>query len=72
MMKVLISTNRGEMWEPLGTRPKGTAVALAITDEALYLLLKDKGVFRSEDSGQQWMPLGLEGTDRQNRCFGDY
>ncbi len=62
--EVLISTNRGEMWEPLGTRPKGVAVALAITDEALYLLLKDKGVFRSEDRGQQWTPLGLEGTDR--------
>ena len=63
--EVLISTNRGEMWEPLGTRPKGVAVALAVTDEALYLLLKDKGVFRSEDRGQQWTPLGLEGTDRQ-------
>ena len=62
--EVLISTNRGEMWEPLATRPKGVAVALAITDEALYLLLKDKGVFRSEDRGQQWTPLGLEGTDR--------
>ena len=63
--EVLTSTNRGEMWEPLGTRPKGVAVALAITDKALYLLLKDKGVFRSEDRGQQWMPLGLEGTDGQ-------
>ena len=62
--EVLISTNRGEMWEPVGTRPKGVAVALAVTDEALYLLLKDKGVFRSEDMGQQWTPLGLEGTDR--------
>ena len=63
--EVLISTNRGEMWGPLGTRPKGIAVALAITDEALYLLLKDKGVFRSEDMGQQWAPLGHEGTDRR-------
>ena len=63
--EVLISTHRGEMWEPLGTRPKGTAVALAITDEALYLLLKDKGIFRSEDMGQQWTPLGHEGTDRR-------
>ena len=62
--EVLISTNRGEAWEPLGTRPKGVAVALAVTDEALYLLLGDKGVFRSEDRGQQWTPLGLEGTDR--------
>ena len=63
--EVLISTNRGETWEPVGTRPEGVAVALAVTDEALYLLLRDKGVFRSEDRGQQWTPLGLEGTDRQ-------
>ena len=63
--EVLISTNRGEAWEPLGARPKGTAVTLAITEEALYLVLKDKGIFRSEDMGQQWTPLGLEGTDRQ-------
>ena len=62
--EVLISTNRGEAWETLSTRPNGVAVALAVTDEALYLLLKDKGVFRSEDRGQQWTPLGLEGTDR--------
>ena len=63
--EVLISTNRGETWEPVGTRPEGVAVALAVTDEALYLLLKNKGVFRSEDMGQQWTPLGLEGTDRE-------
>ena len=63
--EVLISTNRGEAWEPLGARPKGIAVALAITDEALYLLLKNRGVFRSEDRGQQWTPLGHEGTDRE-------
>ena len=44
---------------------KAPAVTLAITDEALYLLLRDKGVFRSEDMGQQWTPLGLEGTDRK-------
>ena len=63
--EVLISTNRGEAWEPLGARPKGTAVTLAITEEALYLVLKDKGIFRSEDRGQQWTPLGSEGTDRK-------
>ena len=62
--EVLISTDSGEMWEPVGTRPKGVAVALAVTDEALYLLLRDKGVFRSEDRGQQWTPLGGEVMDR--------
>ena len=63
--EVLISTHRGETWEPVGNRPEGVAIALAVTDETLYLLLRDKGVFRSEDRGQQWTPLGLEGTDRQ-------
>ena len=62
--EVLISTDSGETWEPVGTRPKGVAVALAVTDEALYLLLRDKGVFRSEDRGQQWTPLGGEVMDR--------
>ena len=62
--EVLISTHRGEIWEPVGTPPKGVPVALAVTDEALYLLLKDKGVFRSEDMGQQWTPLGAELMDR--------
>ena len=63
--EVLISTDSGEMWEPIGTRPEGIAVALAVTDEALYLLLRDKGVFRSEDMGQQWTPLGREVMDRK-------
>ena len=63
--EVLISTDSGEVWEPVGTPPKGIAVALTVTDEALYLLLRDKGVFRSEDRGQQWTPLGGEVTDRK-------
>ena len=63
--EVLISTDSGEMWEPVGTRPEGVAVALTVTDEALYLLLRDKGVFRSEDRGQQWTPLGGEVMDRK-------
>lgn len=62
--EVLISTDRGEMWEPVGTAPEGIPVALTVTDEALYLLLTDKGVFRSEDMGQQWTPLGTEVMDR--------
>ena len=56
------SRNRGETWTPLGTRPKGTAIGLAITDEAFYLALKNEGVFRSEDMGKQWRPVNEEGT----------
>ena len=60
--EVFSSTNKGETWTSLGTRPKGDAIGLAITDEALYLALENKGVFRSENMGKQWTPLNDEGT----------
>ena len=55
--KVFASTNRGETWNPLGVRPKGSAVGLVVTDKALYLGLREKGVFRSTDTGKQWTSL---------------
>ncbi|RKU34759.1 hypothetical protein C6496_19150 [Candidatus Poribacteria bacterium] len=58
--QVLASTDRGETWESLGVRPEGDAIGLAITDEALYLALEDKGIFQSTDSGKQWHPLNDE------------
>ena len=61
--EVFISTNKGEAWTSLGPRPKGGAVGLAITDEALYLALQDKGIFRSEDRGKQWTLLNDEVTE---------
>ena len=66
------STDAGETWNAFCRRPKGHAVGFIVTDEtqghnsqtrlAMYLALQDKGVFRSTDSGAQWMPLnnGLE------------
>ena len=60
--EVFSSTNKGETWTSLGTRPKGDAIGLAITDEALYLALENKGVFRSENMGKQWTPLNDEET----------
>ena len=38
-------------------RPKGSAVGLVVTDKALYLGLREKGVFRSTDTGKQWTSL---------------
>ncbi len=61
--EVFSSSNSGEIWTSLGTRPEGVAIGLAITDEALYLALQDKGVFRSEDMGKQWTLLNDEGTE---------
>ena len=48
------STDRGETWRPLGSRPEGKAEGLIITDEAFYLFTDKKGAFRSTDAGKQW------------------
>ena len=52
--ELLASTDRGETWNPLGSRPKGRAIGLIITDQAFYLAIAKKGVFRSTDAGKQW------------------
>lgn len=71
--EVFTSTDDGKTWEALGTRPKGSAVALIITevpqaynsqtDIAMYLAFANGGVFRSMDAGTRWVPLsnGLTG-----------
>ena len=61
--EVLVSTDGGETWKSLGSRPEGHAVGLVIVHEAqesnsyarptMYLIL-EKGVFRSTDVGTQW------------------
>ena len=61
--EVFASTDAGETWKSLGSRPEGRAVRLVIVDEAqgsrsparptMYLTL-EKGVFRSTDVGTQW------------------
>ena len=60
---VFASKDRGETWLKLGERPKGVAVGLVVTDDALYLALRDEGIFRSTDTGKQWMPLNYEIED---------
>ena len=52
--ELLSSTDRGETWRTLGSRPEGKAKGLIITDEAFYLITDKKGVFRSTDAGKQW------------------
>ena len=56
MDEVWVSTDSGENWESLGTRPKGNPVGLAITDHGVYLALENQ-VFRSENGGKQWIPM---------------
>ena len=60
---VFASKDRGETWIKLGERPKGPAIGLVVTDDALYLALRDEGIFRSIDTGKQWTPLNNEITD---------
>ena len=58
--ELFTSTDRGETWKSLGVRPEGQSIGLAITDEAFYLALEDKGIFRSTDDGKQWNLLNDE------------
>ena len=52
--EVLASIDRGKTWKSLGSRPKGNAIGLVITDDGLYLALEDQ-IFRSENAGKQWI-----------------
>ena len=54
--ELLVSSDEGETWDPLGTRPKGQAFELLITDEAFYLVF-EKHIFRSDDAGKSWIPM---------------
>ena len=54
--EVWASTDNGENWKSLGTRPKGNPIGLAITDQGLYLALENQ-IFRSENGGKQWTPM---------------
>ena len=59
---VWTSTDRGENWKSLGTRPKGNPIGLAITDQGLYLALENQ-MFRSENTGKAWIPMDDGITD---------
>ena len=55
--ELLVSIDNGKTWNSLGARPEGRAIALVITDAVMYLVLQTE-VFRSEDVGNQWEPIG--------------
>ena len=59
---IFTSSDRGETWNSMSSRPAGYAVGLIISDVpqapmTMYLALEDKGVFRSTDAGIKWDPL---------------
>ena len=54
--ELLSSTDRGETWTALGSRPKGKAIGLIMADQTLYLAV-EKGIYQSKDTGKQWTDL---------------
>ncbi|MXY99727.1 sigma-70 family RNA polymerase sigma factor [Candidatus Poribacteria bacterium] len=72
--ELLASTDDGETWNALGTRPEGYPVELIVVDAAahktvtMYLALSDNGIFRSTDTGKHWTPVnnGLTGRKIYN------
>ena len=62
---VFTSIDEGETWNAFCTRPEGEAIGFVVTDEVqgdgsditMYLVLRDKGVLRSTDTGKQWTIL---------------
>ena len=62
--KIFASSDDGETWNAVCSRPNGHAVGLVITDApqftnqrttiTMYLALRGKGVFQSTDVGTQW------------------
>ena len=69
---VLASSDNGETWRTLCSRPEGNAIGFVIVDGIqgtasgimMYLALENKGVFRATDTGKQWTLLdnGLKGN----------
>ena len=55
--ELLVSTDGGQTLNALSARPEGRAVALVMTDMAMYLVLRTE-VFRSDDFGNQWESIG--------------
>ena len=66
--ELLVSTDGGKTLDVLSPRPEGRAIALVITDGpqersaeradmTMYLVLRTE-VFRSENAGERWEPIG--------------
>lgn len=72
--ELLASTDDGETWNVLGTRPEGHLAELLVIDAAdrrsaretvtIYLAFSDNGIFRSTDAGKHWIPVNNGLTDR--------
>ena len=71
---VFTSTDSGETWRILCTRPKGYPIGLIVSDTSqptdlqtgftMYLAIRQKGIFRSTNNGKQWVPLNNGITEK--------
>ena len=57
--EIFTSDGNGETWNSMGSRPKGYAIGLIITNTpqapiTMYLALQHKQIFRSTDGGMSW------------------
>lgn len=72
---IFASTDSGETWKEFCSRPHGQTIGLIITDKkqkqltdtgfVMYIALRNKGVFRSDDAGQKWTPINNGLTDKR-------
>ena len=73
--KIFASSDDGETWNAVCSRPKGHAVGLVITDApqftdprttiTMYLALRGKGVFQSTNVGTEWSLLDKGLTNKR-------
>lgn len=54
--ELLASSDAGNTWDTVGSRPEGRVLELLVTDEAFYLVF-EKHIFRSDDAGKSWIPM---------------
>ena len=73
--EIFASSDDGETWNAICSRPKGCAVGLVITDApqftgsrttiTMYLALRGKGIFQSKDGGTEWNLLNEGLTNKR-------
>ncbi len=60
--EIFASKDAGETWNSFCSRPEGDAVGLIINGDtpdnfSMFLTLKDEGLYRSDDAGEEWVAL---------------
>jgi photosystem II stability/assembly factor-like uncharacterized protein len=73
--EIFTSSDDGETWNAVCSRPKGRAVGLVITDApqftrsrtaiTIYLVLRGKGIFQSTEGGTEWQLLNEGLTNKR-------